>query len=179
MSKIGKQPIQIPTAVEVTIEGRDVSISGPKTVVTHTLPRELKLQRENDMLLVLKDSPARYVQALWGLWRALLANDIQGAHAGFEKRLELTGVGYRVNMKGKDLELMLGFSHPILFKAPEDITLSIDDKYIVVSGPSKQRVGQIAAEIRKLRAPEPYKGKGIKYVGEIIRRKAGKAAKAG
>lgn len=178
MSKIGKQPITLPDNVTVTVDGRTVTVKGPNGEVTHTLPREVALRVEEDQLIVEKASTARYAQALWGLWRALLANEVIGMHQGFEKKLELSGVGYRAAMKGKDIEFQLGLSHPVLFEAIEGITLGVEDKIISVTGPNKQRVGQVAAEIRSLRLPEPYKGKGIKYVDEVIRRKAGKAAKA-
>lgn len=178
MSKIGKQPITIPNNVQIEIDGRTVSIKGPKGEVAHTHPREVAVKMEEDQLIVEKVSTARYAQALWGLWRALLANEVTGMHEGFEKKLELSGVGYRVAMKGKDIELQLGLSHPVVFEASEGIIFGVEDKVITVAGTDKQRVGQVAAEIRKLRLPEPYKGKGIKYVGEVIRRKAGKAAKA-
>lgn len=178
MSKIGKQPITIPNSVQVSIDGRTVSIKGPKGESVHTHPREVSVRAEDNQLIVEKASGSRQAQAMWGLWRALLANEVTGMHEGFEKKLELSGVGYRAAMKGKDIEFQLGLSHAVLFEASEGITLGVEDKVITVAGPNKQRVGQVAAEIRDLRLPEPYKGKGIKYVDEVIRRKAGKAAKA-
>lgn len=178
MSKVGKQPISIPNNVQVTVDGRTVSIKGSKGESVHTHPREISVRLVDNELIVEKASAARSAQALWGLWRALLANEVKGMDEGFEKRLELSGVGYRAAMKGKDIEFQLGLSHPVLFEASEGITLGVEDKVITVAGPSKQRVGQVAAEIRSLRLPEPYKGKGIKYVDEVIKRKAGKAAKA-
>lgn len=178
MSKIGQQPIEIPTNVQISIEKRDITIKGPKGELMYHIPRELSLSQEDGQVLVKKESPVRHAVALWGLWRSLLNNAVVGVSQGFERKLELVGVGYRGAMKGKDLELQLGFSHPVLYTAPEGITLGIEGSVISVQGKDKQQVGQIAAEIRSLRPPEPYKGKGIKYEGEIIRRKAGKAAKA-
>lgn len=178
MSKIGKQPITIEKNVTVTIDNQKVSVKGPKGELQYELPHELAVELVEGEVLVSKNIETKEAQALWGLWRSLIANAVEGTMNGFEKKLELVGVGYRGAMKGKDLELQLGFSHPVLYTAPEGITLGIDGQIISVTGPDKQLVGQIASEIRAFRQPEPYKGKGIKYIDEIIRRKAGKAAKA-
>jgi large subunit ribosomal protein L6 len=178
MSKIGQKPITIPNSVEVAIDHREVRIKGPKGDVSFDLPRELTINKEENILVIQKESPVRYAQALWGLWRSLIANAVQGVSEGFNKQLELVGVGYRAGMKGKDLELQLGFSHPVVYNPPEGITLSVEGPVITISGADKQQVGQVAAKIRGFRRPEPYKGKGIRYVGENIRRKAGKTGKA-
>ena len=177
MSKIGQQPITINDNVNVTIDGNDVVIKGPKGELTFYVPHELSVALEGGELLISQESPARHARALWGLWRSILANGVEGAEKGFSKKLELVGVGYRVNMKGKDLELQVGFSHPVLYTAPDGVSFEVEGQVITVSGIDKQQVGQIAAEIRALRPPEPYKGKGVRYVGEVIRRKADKAVK--
>lgn len=178
MSKIGQKPILINSGVTVTIDKNDVTIKGPKGELVYFVPRELGLTLTDTELLVEKKSPVRQASALWGLWRSILANAVEGVEKTFVRKLELVGVGYRVAMKGKDLELQVGFSHPVLYTAPEGIAFEVEGQIVSVSGIDKQKVGQIAAEIRAVRPPEPYKGKGIKYVGEVIRRKAGKAAKA-
>lgn len=174
MSRIGKQPIEIPDKVDVTIKGSEVTIKGPKGSLTVELREEVRPEIKDDFLIVnLIDEDAR---AIWGLSRALLANAIVGVTEGYSKKLELVGVGYRVTKKGRDLSLTLGFSHPVEFEAPEGIEFDVpDNKNIKVVGIDKQLVGLTAARIRKLRKPEPYKGKGIKYSDEIVRRKPGKS----
>ncbi len=179
MSKIGQKPIHIPPTVEITLDKRKIDIKGSKGEVSYLLPRELSVDKKDDTLLVHKESPVRHAQALWGLWRSVLANAVTGVNEGFSKQLELVGVGYRAAMKGNAVEMQLGFSHPIVYTPPQGISLSVDGAVITVSGWDKQQVGQVAAEIRGYRRPEPYKGKGIKYVDEVIRRKAGKTGKAG
>jgi large subunit ribosomal protein L6 len=179
MSKIGKMPITIENGVSVTLQGRQVQVAGPKGSVSHTLPDGIDVKIEENMVLVnAKNKEDRNIRALFGLTRALLANIMKGVDKGFEKKLELAGVGYRAQMQGTTLVMSLGFSHPVKFTPAADITLSVVDNVITVAGTDKALVGQMAAQIRAARPPEPYKGKGIKYQGERVRRKAGKAAKA-
>lgn len=178
MSRIGKQPICVPAGVDVTIEGTKVTVKGPKGELTRTLPEIMIIKREGDEILVERPDDSRDAKAFHGLTRTLIANMIEGAANGFSKKLQLVGVGYRAALKGKDLEMQLGFSHPVLVEAPENITFEVPSQTeIIVSGPSKEQVGQVAANIRKWRKPEPYKGKGIRYEDERVRRKLGKAAK--
>ena len=169
MSRIGKQPITVPAGVDVTIDGNTVTAKGPKGELTRSFPAIMTIKREGEDILVERPD---------GLVRTLIANMVEGVSAGFSKKLQLVGVGYRAALKGKDLELQLGFSHPVSIEAPENITFEVPSQTeIIVSGPSKEQVGQVAANIRKWRKPEPYKGKGIRYEGELVRRKLGKAAK--
>lgn len=194
MSRVGKHPVIVPAGVEATVEGHTVHVKGPKGELTRSFPEAIELRQEGDQISVvipraegLEDlsdedykQTAAYKQANadQGLTRTLIHNMVTGVSEGFSKRLELTGVGYRVAMKGKDLDLSLGYSHPVVFPAPENIEFEVpDNTHIVVKGISKEQVGQVAAEIRSKRPPEPYKGKGIHYQGEHIRRKLGKAAK--
>lgn len=178
MSRIGKQPIPVPSGVEVTIEGSTVSVKGPKGSLTQTVNEDMILALEDGVLTVARPSDERHHRALHGLTRSLLANMVAGVSDGFSKNLDIVGVGYRAVMKGSDLEMMLGFSHPVLVKAELGITFEVPaPTKIVVKGFDKQRVGQIAAEIRGWRPPEPYKGKGVRYEGEYVRRKLGKTAK--
>ena len=183
MSRIGKQPIKIPENVEVKIEGDLIIVKGPKGELKNRIPREIKIEIKDDKELKLKPIIFhKETQALWGTWRSLINNMIQGVTKGFEKKLEIRGVGYRAELKGlpagKDLVLSLGYSHLVKVRAPRDIEFKVEKNTITVSGIDKQVVGQIAADIRKKRKPEPYKGKGIRYEGEIVRRKAGKKAAA-
>jgi large subunit ribosomal protein L6 len=180
MSKIGKMPITIESSVSVTMQGRVVQVTGPKGNVSYPLPEGVDVELQENRLVVTAPTNRenRTVRALFGLTRANLANIIKGLDKGFEKKLELTGVGYRAQMQGTALVLSLGFSHPVKITPPAGITLSVADNTVLVAGSDKVLVGQIAAEIRAVRPPEPYKGKGIKYQGERVRRKAGKAAKA-
>ncbi len=178
MSRIGKQPIPIPSGVEVQIDGSTVTVKGPKGSLTQTFNEDMALTLEDGLLTVARPSDERGHRSLHGLTRTLLANMVAGVSEGFHKNLEIVGVGYRAELKGSDIQLALGFSHPVLVKAPEGITFEVPaPTRITVSGIDKQRVGQVAAEIRKWRKPEPYKGKGVRYEGEHVRRKLGKTAK--
>ena len=177
MSRIGKQPIPVPAGVTVSIEPDRVSVNGPKGELSERVPRDIKVEHVDDRLVVTRPTDRGEHRALHGLTRTLVANMVQGVTAGFEKRLEIQGVGYRAQLRGRDLELALGYSHPISIKAPEGIEFEVPQPTrITVRGASKQQVGEIAAYIRKQRKPEPYKGKGIRYEGEYVARKVGKRA---
>ena len=177
MSRIGNKPVQIPAGVEVAVNGNNVVVKGPKGQLELDVFEKLAINVEDNVLTVSRPDDERETRARHGLTRALIHNMVVGVSEGFEKKLELAGVGYRVQQKGKNLE-SLGFSHPVIVEAPEGITFEVpDNTHVNVKGINKQQVGQIAAEIRGHRPPEPYKGKGIHYVGEHIRRKLGKAAK--
>ena len=177
MSRIGRQPIAVPSGVTVTIEPESVSVKGPKGELSERIPRDIEVVQEDGQLLVRRPTDRGEHRALHGLTRSLVANMVQGVTAGYEKRLEIQGVGYRAQMKGKNLELAVGYSHPVPIPAPEGIEFEVPQPTrIVVKGISKQRVGEIAAIIRKQRPPEPYKGKGIRYEGEYVARKVGKRA---
>ena len=179
MSKIGKQPIVIPSGVTVTVENQNVTVNGSKGNGSLLLPKGISVEtQENTLLVTAADLEDRKVKALYGLTRANLANLIKGMGTGFEKKLEIVGVGYRAQMQGTTLVLNLGFAHPVKIEPKNGVSINVADGAIVVSGNDKQLVGEMAANIRKVKPPEPYKGKGIKYQGERIRRKAGKAAKA-
>lgn len=178
MSRIGKMPVHVPAGVDVTIDGTTVTVKGKKGELTRTFQPTMIIKQEGDEIIITPADDERQTNAFWGLTRSLLNNMVQGVSEGFEKKLELVGVGYRASLKGKDLEMQLGFSHPVLVKCPEGITFEVPSQNeINVLGASKEQVGQVAADIRKWRKPEPYKGKGIRYVGEYVRRKAGKAGK--
>ena len=179
MSRIGKQPITVPSGVEVVIEGRTVRVKGPKGTLSHTVPEPITVQQEQDgTLLVQRPDDERRSKALHGLSRTLVNNMILGVSQGYEKRMEIHGVGYRVVARGSDLEFSLGYSHPVPVKAPEGISFAVESPTrFSVSGIDKQTVGEIAATIRKLRRPDPYKGKGVRYAGEKVRRKVGKTGK--
>lgn len=178
MSRIGNKPVQIPAGVEVDINGNHIAVKGPKGTLEHTFYEKLTVNVEDGVLHVVRPDDERETRAQHGLTRALIANMVTGVSEGYTKSLELAGVGYRVALKGKSLDLSLGYSHPVIYDAPEGITFEVpDNTHIHVKGIDKQQVGQVAAEIRGKRPPEPYKGKGIHYVGEHIRRKLGKAAK--
>ena len=178
MSRIGKKPVQIPAGVTVTVNGTNVHVKGPKGELDRTFSDLVTIKEEGEEILVSVNGESREANAQHGLTRTLIHNMVLGVSEGFVKQLELTGVGYRVALKGKDLDLSLGYSHPVIYKAPENITFEVpDNTHINVKGISKEQVGQVAAEIRMKRPPEPYKGKGIHYMGEHIRRKLGKAAK--
>jgi large subunit ribosomal protein L6 len=179
MSKIGKQPVIIPDGVDVKIEGNSVFIKGPKGELKREIVREVKIEKNDKEILVSVAHENKKSPALWGLTRMLLSNMVEGVSKGFEKKLEIQGIGYRVALQGNDLVLNLGYSHPINFKAAPGITFKVEKNIITVSGSDKEKVGQAAANIRKLRKPEPYKGKGIRYQDEIIKRKAGKKAVKG
>ena len=184
MSRIGKNPIPVPGGVTVTLADRDVTVKGPKGELSRTLPGVITVRQDGDILLVERPDDERDNRAQHGLTRTLVANMVTGVTDGFTKELEIHGVGYRANAQGpRNLELALGFSHPVRVEAPEGIEFEViaaaggQASRIVVKGIDKEKVGQVAADIRKIRKPEPYKGKGIRYAGEIVRRKAGKAAK--
>jgi len=178
MSRIGKQPITVPANVTVTIDGTTVTTKGPKGELTRTFPSMMIIKQEGETLTVERPDDSREAKSYHGLVRTLLFNMVEGVSNGFSKKLQLVGVGYRAALKGSDLEMQLGYSHPVLVKCPEGITFECPSQTeIVVSGASKEQVGQVAADIRKWRKPEPYKGKGIRYEGEYVRRKLGKAAK--
>ena len=178
MSRIGKQPVAVPDGVEITIEPELVSVKGPKGELAERKNRDILVKQEDGQILVERPTDRGEHRALHGLTRSLIANMVEGVTNGFEKRLEIQGVGYRAQLKGRDIELALGYSHPVAIKAPEGIEFEVPQPTrIVVKGNSKQQVGEIAAIIRKQRKPEPYKGKGIRYAGEHVRRKVGKAGK--
>lgn len=180
MSKIGKKPIEIPNGVTVTLGGNNsVSVKGPKGEMSAEFNAEIKIEVKDNEVIVAPKRDVSRLYAFWGLTRNLIANMIEGVNKGYEKKLELQGVGYKVAMKGNDLDLSLGFSHQVPFKAPQGIKFEVEKNIITITGIDKQSVGQVAAEIRKIRKPEPYKGKGIRYVGEQVRRKAGKKVGSG
>jgi len=174
MSKIGKKPIEIPQNVTITVEAPMIKIKGPKGELSFKIPREIEVKLNEKQLLILPVGKSKKVPALWGTTRAIIANMVTGVEKGFEKKLEIEGIGFKAQVQGNDLVLSLGFSHPVIFKPPEGIKISVDKNTITISGISLEIVGQTAANIRALKKPEPYKGKGIRYAGEIIRRKAGK-----
>ncbi|MDO4665308.1 MAG: 50S ribosomal protein L6 [Actinomycetaceae bacterium] len=178
MSRIGKLPIAIPSGVEVTVNGNDVKVKGPKGELSQTVSDNVSVQVEDGSIQVNRADDSRSARAMHGLYRSLINNMVEGVTKGFAKELEIVGTGYRVVAKGKNLEFALGFSHPIAVEAPEGIEFSVQGpNKFTVAGISKELVGETAANIRKLRKPEPYKGKGIRYAGEQVRRKAGKAGK--
>jgi large subunit ribosomal protein L6 len=178
VSRIGKQPIPVPSGVEVTIEGTKVTVKGPKGTLTQEFDKDMIITLEDGVITVARPSDARNHRALHGLTRTLVSNMVTGVSEGFFKNLEIVGVGYRAVLKGADIEMALGFSHPVHVKAEPGIEFEVPaPTKITVRGIDKQRVGQIAAEIRKWRKPEPYKGKGVRYEGERVRRKVGKTAK--
>ena len=179
MSRIGKQPITVPAGVEVVIDGSTVTAQGPKGTLSHILPEPITVQRAEDgTLVVQRPDDERRSKALHGLSRTLVNNMVLGVSQGYEKRMEIHGVGYRVVAKGSDLEFSLGYSHPVPVKAPEGISFTVDSPTrFSVAGIDKQAVGEVAATIRKLRRPDPYKGKGVRYAGEKVRRKVGKTGK--
>lgn len=181
MSRIGKQPIPIPAGVEVHMKDARISVKGPKGTLNFSPHARVQIKIDGQHVLVERKSDEPFDRSLHGLSRTLIANMIHGVTKGFSKQLEIQGVGYRIQLQGKNLQLALGFSHPVEFTAPEGISFEINKEkknFFTVMGIDKTLVGQVAAQIRGLRPPEPYKGKGIRYVGEVIRRKAGKAATA-
>ena len=178
MSRIGKHPITVPSGVTVNIDGSTVTVKGPKGELTRSFQPMITIEQDGDQIIVSRPDDSREAKSFHGLTRTLLANMVEGCEKGFSKKLQLVGVGYRAALKGKDLEMQLGYSHPVLVEAPENITFEVPSATeIIVSGPSKEEGGQVAANIRKWRKPEPYKGKGIRYEGEYVRRKLGKAGK--
>jgi large subunit ribosomal protein L6 len=177
MSRIGKRPIEIPTGVNIVLEPGRVSVTGPLGALQQDVPQRMQIAQEESVLTVTRPTERGEDRALHGLTRTLIANMVEGVTNGFEKRLEIQGVGYRAALKGRDLELALGYSHPVPIKAPEGIEFEVPvPTRVIIKGNSKQAVGQIAAVIRKQRPPEPYKGKGIRYEGEYVQRKVGKRA---
>ncbi|WP_127132286.1 50S ribosomal protein L6 [Georgenia sp. SYP-B2076] len=179
MSRIGKVPVPVPAGVDVTIDGAIVTVKGPKGTLSHTVAAPITVTRDDaGALVVTRPNDERESRSLHGLTRTLLANLVTGVTQGYTKALEIVGTGYRVQAKGSDLEFALGFSHPVHVTAPEGITFAVEGlTKFSVSGIDKQQVGEVAANIRKIRKPEPYKGKGVRYAGEQVRRKAGKAGK--
>lgn len=179
MSRIGRKPIPVPSGVDIKIDGQTVQVKGPKGELSHTVAEPITVEREDDgTLVVVRPNDERRAKELHGLSRTLVANMVVGVTEGYRKSLEINGTGYRVQQKGADLEFALGFSHPVVVAAPEGITFTVERPTLFhVAGIDKQQVGEVAANIRKIRPPEPYKGKGVKYQGEVIRRKAGKAGK--
>ena len=179
MSRIGRLPIPVPSGVEIAIDDREVTVKGPKGTLSHQVASPIVIERADDgTLQVTRPDDERASRALHGLTRSLVANMVTGVTDGYVKRLEIVGVGYRVQARGSDLEFALGFSHPVLIPAPAGITFAVESPTrFSVSGIDKQQVGEIAAKIRKLRRPDPYKGKGVRYAGEQVRRKVGKAGK--
>ncbi len=177
MSRIGRKPIPVPAGVNIAIEPERVTVNGPKGELSERIHRDITVAQEGEELIVTRPTDRGEHRALHGLTRSLVANMVEGVTAGFEKRLEIQGVGYRAQLKGKDLELALGYSHPVPIRAPDGIEFEVPQPTrIVVRGISKQLVGETAANIRKQRKPEPYKGKGIRYEGEYVARKVGKRA---
>ncbi|MDQ0893229.1 50S ribosomal protein L6 [Agromyces ramosus] len=178
MSRIGRLPIDIPTGVDVKIDGQAVSVKGPKGELALTVAAPIEVKLEENQVLVTRPDDERNSRSLHGLTRTLIANQIIGVTQGYSKALEIVGTGYRVAQKGSSLELALGFSHPVVVEPPAGITLTVEgNNKITVAGIDKQAVGETAANIRKIKKPEPYKGKGIRYAGEVVRRKAGKSGK--
>ena len=179
MSRIGKLPVPVPSGVDISIDGSTVSVKGPKGALSHTVAEPITVARDDDgAIVVTRPNDERESRSLHGLTRTLIANMVVGVTEGYSRSLEIVGTGYRAVARGSDIELALGFSHPVLVKAPQGVTITVDGPTkLTVSGIDKQQVGEVAANIRKLRKPEPYKGKGVRYAGEHVRRKAGKAGK--
>ena len=181
MSRIGKQPVALPKGVQVDIKGGTVKVKGPKGELSREFPAHMKIESKDGQLVVTRPSDAQAMRALHGTTRALLHNMVAGVSDGFSKTLQIEGVGYRAELKGKQLVMALGYSHPVEVDPPAGISFAVDDKTrtIVISGTDKELVGQVTADLRAWRPPEPYKGKGLRYLGEHVRRKAGKAGKVG
>ncbi len=178
MSRVGKMPVTVPSGVDIQVDGSQVTVKGSKGQLSREFPDRVTFSMEDGVISVVREDDTRESKALHGLSRALLANMVHGVSEGFNKVLEIQGVGYRASLKGQDVELLVGFSHPVDVPAPDGITFEVPEPTrIVISGIDKEQVGQVAANIRKIRPPEPYKGKGIRYAGEYVRRKAGKAGK--
>jgi large subunit ribosomal protein L6 len=174
MSRVGKKPILIPENVEVKIEDQKIIIRGPKGELSREIRPEIKVEIKNNQILVTPQVETKKTKAFWGLTQALIFNMVKGATEGYEKKLEIEGLGFKASVEGENLILYVGFSHPVKIKAPKDIKFLVEKNVITVSGIDKELVGRIAAKIRKVKLPEPYKGKGIRYLGEQIRRKVGK-----
>ena len=177
MSRIGRAPIAIPAGVDVVVDGSTVTVKGAKGTLTRTMHSNITITKDGDTILVTRPNDNKENRSLHGLTRTLIANMIEGVSNGFKKELEINGIGYRAEVKGNALVMKIGFSHEVIMEQPEGITVEVNGNKVTVSGADKQKVGQFAAEIREKRPPEPYKGKGIKYVDEYIRRKEGKAGK--
>ena len=178
MSRIGKLPVPVPNGVDVTIDGQQVTVKGPKGTLSHVVAAPITVSRDDGALKVVRPDDERESKSLHGLSRTLIANMVTGVTDGYIKNLEIVGTGYRVQAKGSDLEFALGYSHPVVVTAPEGITFRVETPTrFSVQGIDKQKVGEVAANIRRLRRPDPYKGKGVRYQGEVIRRKAGKTGK--
>jgi large subunit ribosomal protein L6 len=178
MSRIGKRPINVPAKVSITIEGQYVAVKGPKGELSRTLPSEVEVVQEGETIQVNRRNESRPARQRHGLCRTLVANMVEGVSQGFQRRLEIQGVGYRAQVQGRNLALNVGYSHPIQIEPPEGIQFAVENNTnVIVSGIDKEIVGNTAAKIRAIRPPEPYKGKGIRYSGEVVRRKAGKAGK--
>ncbi len=178
MSRIGKRPISIPNKVTVVIDGQSVTVKGPKGELSRVLPNEVEVVQEGETVLVNRRDDSRVARQRHGLCRTLVANMVEGVSQGFQRRLEITGVGYRAQVQGKNLTLNMGYSHPVQIEPPEGIQFAVENNTnVIVTGIDKEIVGNTAARIRAVRPPEPYKGKGIRYTGEVIKRKAGKAGK--
>lgn len=178
MSKIGQKPIPIPSGVTVNLDGRNITVNGPKGNLSFHSRPEVKIELNDSVINITRKSESKMAKAMHGLTRSIIANLVTGVSEGWKKELELIGVGYRANVSGNKLVLSLGFSHPVEISAPQGIEFATAENRVIISGIDKTLVGQVAADIRKKRKPEPYKGKGIRYVGEYVRRKSGKAAKA-
>jgi len=175
MSRIGKKPVEIPSGVQVSVDGNRISAKGPKGELAMAMVDEVDLKQEDNAIAILPKDQSKRSRSMWGMQRTLVSNLFEGVSAGFEKKLEITGVGYRAQVKGKVLNLQLGFSHEVDYPIPDDVSIATPDQAtVIVSGIDKQKVGQVAAEIREYRKPEPYKGKGVRYAGEYIFRKEGK-----
>ncbi len=177
MSRVGKLPIEVPSGVTITVDTDVITVAGPKGQLTVPHLSDVDVKLEDNVATVSRKNDERIAKSQHGLQRSLLSNAVQGVVKGFEKKLEVSGVGFRINGGGQEIEMQLGFSHPVKYRAPDGISLTVEKMNITVSGIDKQAVGQVAAEIRSLKKPEPYKGKGIKYADEQILRKAGKAGK--
>ncbi|MGQ9860015.1 MAG: 50S ribosomal protein L6 [Thermodesulfobacteriota bacterium] len=180
MSRIGKQPIAVPAGVEVQLEGEVLRVKGPRGVLEHRIPRNIRVDLQEGAIRILRDNDQRHVRALHGLTRTLVANMVTGVTEGFRKSLEIVGVGYRAEVLDGVLQMSLGYSHPVRYQVPDGITVSVERNVLItVEGIDKQRVGQVAAEIRSFRKPDVYKGKGVRYVGEKVRKKVGKGSGGG
>ena len=181
MSRVGRLPVAVPAGVQVEVSGLSVKVKGPKGTLERTFASGVAVKMENGQVVVTRESDEANIRALHGTTRALINNMVTGVHTGFTKVLEIDGVGYRATMDGKNLVMNLGFSHPVTIEPPSGITFEVEERIrqIKVNGSDPEQIGQVAADIRKIRPPEPYKGKGIHYLGERIRRKAGKAGKGG
>ena len=178
MSRIGKYPVPVPSGVDITINGAEVTVKGPKGTLSHTVAAPITVEKGDEGISVKRPNDERVAKSLHGLTRTLIANMVEGVTNGYEKKLEIVGTGYRVTLKGQELEFALGFSHPVIIAPPTGITFAVEGPTkFSVAGIDKQQVGETAANIRKVRPPEPYKGKGVRYAGEQVRRKAGKTGK--